>query len=305
MVNRDIFSKGILLLILLLAGCVKPVQPGGKQFECDRPPADVFTATGIDFQFAESTFGKVVTGDIKVKSNPQVIALASQATIDYRIRSYMRCLAIKRDGFTHEQAAYFDLLAGLLSTKPTTENFLKFQEKYPFPKTATPKSPEVKGSSEPRNSLPLILRTSPSYGDGMEAIENAPGDRLKKNRHRLSELKKKYEEFEYWLWVFGSYKVWDEPSRHYYVIGRTSGEAPGWYINGKIKYTENGTWWEKITLRIHPSDLPWTAHIRILSSSSPDLEDRIRSNKKISGPQDPRVPLGQWEHKVTTIIVIK
>jgi len=46
------------------------------QFGCNEPPPDVFTSVGIDADFAQSKFGKIVTGDINLRTNPEVISLA-------------------------------------------------------------------------------------------------------------------------------------------------------------------------------------------------------------------------------------
>lgn len=134
-------SFDFLLFIMVTIACLsfgacrpKPIlQPETDNYGCQKPPVDVFTSAGIDVKFAESTFGKVVTGEINIKSDPKVISLASQATGDERIKSYLRCLAIKRDGYTHEQAAYLDRLSAFMSTRPIADQFIKWQEKNQFP----------------------------------------------------------------------------------------------------------------------------------------------------------------------------
>ncbi len=103
-------------------------------YGCKQPPASVFTSAGVDINFAKSTFGNVVIGDINIKTEPEVIALASKAATDAQIKSYLRCLLIKRDGYTPEQAAYFDQINAFLQTKPTTEQYKDWHEKTPFPK---------------------------------------------------------------------------------------------------------------------------------------------------------------------------
>lgn len=131
----------LICILLLCVGCATFVKPQKSMeiddYGCVPPPPDVFRAAGIDIQFAQSTFGKLVVGDINIKTNPQVIALASQAVIDDRIRSYLRCLAIRRDEYTHEQAAYLEALSLFMQTKPNADQFLRWQKENPFP----PKEP--------------------------------------------------------------------------------------------------------------------------------------------------------------------
>ena len=122
------------LLILAVQGCgPKPITSSSQDSGCTAPPADVFTQTGIDLEFAQSTFGKVVTGDLSVTTNPEVVSLASQAASDERMRTYLRCLAIKEQGYTQEQAAFLDLQAAFLATNPTPEQLMQWQQENPFP----------------------------------------------------------------------------------------------------------------------------------------------------------------------------
>jgi len=132
---RNISLLCMLLLILFLQGCLpKPVTPPTPdRYGCQPPPPDVLTSAGIDLQFAQSTFSKVVTGEVNIKTNPKVITFATKAVMDDRIRSYLRCLSIRRDGYTPEQAAYFDRLSVFMQTDPNTEQFLSWQEDNQFP----------------------------------------------------------------------------------------------------------------------------------------------------------------------------
>lgn len=127
--------------LILSPGCStspKPVIfPSSYDFGCNQPPPDVFTKVGIDVHFAKSTFGKIVTGNIDVKSNPQIVTLASKAVTDDRIRSYLRCLAIKRDGYTLEQAAYLERLSAFMATLPSAQQFLEWQKINSFPLTSS------------------------------------------------------------------------------------------------------------------------------------------------------------------------
>lgn len=117
------------------AGCA-PVGEhplGEDKYGCNVPPPDTFTSAGVDVRFAQSMFGKVVTGDVNVRTNPSVVSLVSQAVRDARIRDYVRCLSINRDKFTHEQVLYLDTMTAFMTTSPSPEAFLKWQEMNRFP----------------------------------------------------------------------------------------------------------------------------------------------------------------------------
>gem|GEM_PF-6635078 len=120
---------------LASAGCSpRAVSPNSEdKFGCKEPPSDTFTSAGVDAHFAQSTFGKVVTGDIDIKTNPSVVSLASQAVMNARVRDNIRCLAINRDKFNTAQAIYLDNTNAFLETKPTPEEFMKYKQLNPFP----------------------------------------------------------------------------------------------------------------------------------------------------------------------------
>lgn len=135
--SKNFYCQIIFLLCIFLftTYCVpKPITTNSPSlYGCNEPNPDVFLSAGVDLQFAKSTFNRIITGDIDIKTYPNVISLASKAVIDERIRSYLRCLSIRRDGFTLEQAAYFDDLAAFMKTDPSPEQFLKWKEGNIFP----------------------------------------------------------------------------------------------------------------------------------------------------------------------------
>lgn len=138
MLKKMLRILGFALCVYVSNSCApKAARVTGEtdQFGCKEPPPSVFTAAGIDAEFAQSKFGKIVTGDINLKTNPEVISLASKAVTDSRITSYLRCLAIHRDGYTQEQAAYLEELTSFMRTGPTAEEFIKWKSEYPFPGT--------------------------------------------------------------------------------------------------------------------------------------------------------------------------
>ena len=119
-------------------GCIPIIQNIDEykdidKYGCVQPPSSIFTSAGIDLHFAKSTFGKIVIGNIDLSSNPQVISLATKAVTNDRIKSYLRCLAIKRDGYTQQQAVYLEELSAFMSTKPTSKEFISWQKANPFP----------------------------------------------------------------------------------------------------------------------------------------------------------------------------
>lgn len=129
---RDLLTRGTLLL--LAVGCAPTAVVGGLDpYGCERPPADVFTAAGVDVRFAESTFSKIVTGSLEVSSEPQVVSLLSQAASDERVMDYLRCLALRRDKYTPEQVVYITTLKEFAKTRPTPEAFIAWQKENRFP----------------------------------------------------------------------------------------------------------------------------------------------------------------------------
>lgn len=125
----------LLFVILLFQSCAPQIvhTPTSGDDECQPPPPDVFVAAGVDLKFAQTIFKRIVLGGIDIKTNPKVFTLASRAVIDERIREYIRCLAIKKEGFTHAQAAYLERLYAFMRTNPTPEQFIEWQKIDPFP----------------------------------------------------------------------------------------------------------------------------------------------------------------------------
>jgi len=169
MLKKNLWILGIAHCIWVLNSCnPKPSRITGEpdQFGCQEPPPSVFTAAGIDAEFAQSKFGKIVTGDINLKTNPEVISLASKAVTDSRISSYLRCLAIHRDGYTKEQAAYLEELTSFMRTGPTAEEFIKWKSENPFPGTkaeaVTPKQDELAQGREVIHQLQQQLQAAQS-----------------------------------------------------------------------------------------------------------------------------------------------
>jgi hypothetical protein len=125
---------GLLLAASLLDGCVTAVktpQPDAVTAACGAEPADTFTKLTVDSSLGASTFGKVVTGALSVKTTPDVITFVNKASKDATARSYLRCVAINRDKYTPLQAAYFDGVTAFLTTGPTAAEFIAWQKVNP------------------------------------------------------------------------------------------------------------------------------------------------------------------------------
>lgn len=176
MSKRLISSVVVLLFTFFCNSCRHPeVVPDPPEYdgECRRPPPSVFTAVGIELGFAQSTYKGIVTGDIKVQTRPEVISLASKAVTDEQIRLYLRCLAIKRDGFTQEQAVYLEQMYAFLQTSPTAEQFIAWQKDNPFPLKDTPRPLLKEVEKEAFSEKPIFCIGRPSdVGDAnKERIE--------------------------------------------------------------------------------------------------------------------------------------
>lgn len=172
------------ITILLLIGCAPKHIPAPKEIDhgCERPPEYVFTAAGIDIEFARSTFGKVVTGDISIKANPQIFSLANKAVLDERIRNYLRCLLIKRDGYTPEQALYFDELSAIMRTNPTAREFLEWKKTNPFPKKMTDNSHS--------SATPTIIEQNFAHVDTVITLSDLKGGSIYTGNHYVNYKRK-------------------------------------------------------------------------------------------------------------------
>jgi len=131
-----VLMKSICLILLIFSACSpKPIARGEPDaYGCIAPPASTFASVGADISVAQSTIGKVVTGDIKIKTQPEVINLLSKSVVDQELLSYLRCLAINQNKFTPEQAAYLESMFRFSATNPSPGQFQKWQDSNPFPK---------------------------------------------------------------------------------------------------------------------------------------------------------------------------
>lgn len=125
----------VLVACLVASGCLpKSVPSGGMENHgCKEPPPDTFTSVGVDAHFTQSTFWKVVMGDVGVKIDPSVMSLASNAARSALVRDYLRCLAMNRDHFSKAQVIYLDSVNAFLETRPTPEAYMQWQKMNPFP----------------------------------------------------------------------------------------------------------------------------------------------------------------------------
>jgi hypothetical protein len=135
--TRFLVAIGSVLAIIILGCEPKPVispPPTQDTFGCVAPPPSVFTQAGVDITWAKSNFGKVVIGDLSIKTDPKVITLVSQAASDFQITSYLECLARNRDHYNNDQIAYLHMFNAFVSTKPTADQLATWQKDHPYPK---------------------------------------------------------------------------------------------------------------------------------------------------------------------------
>ncbi len=103
------------------------------QYGCPPPPEPTTQTLGIEASLASVKILKLALGELSVKTDPNILELASKTATDAYARSYIRCLALARDHFTSEQVAYLDVLNAFLTTKPTADQFIAWQDKHPSP----------------------------------------------------------------------------------------------------------------------------------------------------------------------------
>lgn len=128
------------LLLLATLGCSSFASPEPKAVDsevdkwgCKPPAPSVFTQAGLDIKLAQSTLGKIVTGDLSITTDPKVTSLATAAQRDAEMRDYLRCLALRRDGLSPEQAMHLEEMTAFLSLSPTPDQFLKWRQEHPAP----------------------------------------------------------------------------------------------------------------------------------------------------------------------------
>jgi|SaaInl8_200m_RNA_FD_contig_81_665631_length_4491_multi_4_in_0_out_0_5 hypothetical protein len=179
--NKKIFLLYFTCLFLFLfAACFKSVPDVViDEYGCSPPPAGALTDAGVSLEFAQSTYGEVVSGAINASEAPHIISLASQASLDDRIKKYIRCVYEKRDGYTEDQAAYFDMFSEFMETCPTTDQFLAWQEAHFFPYES-----EIIKESDTEPQDPAIAQESDiiSEKDSEESLsEKDPEESIEKN----------------------------------------------------------------------------------------------------------------------------
>src|SRR5262245_19615539 len=121
------------LLAISFSGCATPINSPGPHYGCTQPPTNTFSGASLDLKLASDSVAAVGRGQIDVSSKPAVLTTISQAAQDDQVRSYLRCLSMRRDGYDARQAVYLDRLLLFVQTKPTAQDFLAWQAGNPFP----------------------------------------------------------------------------------------------------------------------------------------------------------------------------
>jgi len=138
----------IVVVLALLGACAPvPVRPEEEIDErgCKVPPPDTFVQVGLDIEVAKAEWDKVVLDGAQITSSPEAKSLLTQATVDYRLREYLRCRAINDPRNSAEMRTYMMLLGTFMETTPTAEQLMQWQRENPPPigVPATPSKADV------------------------------------------------------------------------------------------------------------------------------------------------------------------
>ena len=129
-------TRPLLLMLLAIAligsfGCngVGPINMhrAANSYCCEPPDEDVFKQMGVDLDFTMK-YSEIISGTSKVKADPKIISLASQAERDARLQDYLDCVAKKRDKFTNEQVIYMRNLTRFAANQPSSEACIKSKD---------------------------------------------------------------------------------------------------------------------------------------------------------------------------------
>lgn len=128
-----------LVVVALVSSCAQEAPPARPQqsdeYGCIPPEPGTFTKLGIDASLAKLQYRQLAVGALNVKTDPQVVDLLTKAARDASVRSYLRCTAIKQQGYNQEQAPYLDRMNAFMATSPSADEFIHWQQSNPFPRT--------------------------------------------------------------------------------------------------------------------------------------------------------------------------
>jgi len=157
----------IVVVLALLGACAPvPVRPEEEIDErgCKVPPPDTFVQVGLDIEVAKAEWDKVVLDGAQITSSPEAKSLLTQATVDYRLREYLRCRAINDPRNSAEMRTYMMLLGTFMETTPTAEQLMQWQRENP-PPIGVP-TPMIMGLGAPGSGSRSVASPSPTNRDG-------------------------------------------------------------------------------------------------------------------------------------------
>lgn len=128
--------RTLLLLLVVLnftIACVS-TQRSGKDKDCGKAPIESIVINGVEVKLeAIDLFEKVKGGKIEASTTKEFHQIISEAAKEELVYTYLRCLALHRDNYTHVQVAWYDALTKYEKRNPTAEQFSAYLEKHPFP----------------------------------------------------------------------------------------------------------------------------------------------------------------------------
>lgn len=113
-------------------------RPPIDSWGCQPPAANIYVKHGVDVSVGEANLGTIYYAYVKgltLNYKPEVVHLVSEGALEADLGQYLRCLAISRDGFTHEQALWMETRFTFMNSRPppTAEQVLQFLRENPAP----------------------------------------------------------------------------------------------------------------------------------------------------------------------------
>jgi hypothetical protein len=150
-IMRAVLIPYLLVGVLVMSGCgPKAIAPSPRAVSkngCILPDPSTLGTNATNLEVAKVTYQKLAVEGIKVSDNPQVVNLLSTASRDADMRGYLRCEAIAQ-GYTGDQAAYFEQMNAFIATGASAEQFMAWQSQHPFPAKVDPDAEAKRAAAE-------------------------------------------------------------------------------------------------------------------------------------------------------------
>jgi len=164
----------------LLAGCrlgrhvgIVPVTPKTDPLGCQQP-TEMATLNKGELEVTAQNIGKIATGKISIKDDPQVVSLLSKGAKNVAVIQYYLCVEeakAARSGraMTAAEKSYFVRLWQFTCGEPppTAKEVMEWQEKNPPPLIQAPEQPQPKPLEEVRVSTEGISSPFPEAPYGL------------------------------------------------------------------------------------------------------------------------------------------